>query len=227
MLLDLDRAFEIDICKVSVSYGDKIVLKDISMHIPQGKLVVITGRSGIGKTTILDCLARIIYPESGYIKVNNVNINKIPSDIYRKKVGYLSQDTFLFNSSIRSNIVWNYEKYTEEEFLYACKISGVSEFVEKLEYRYETIVGDKGICLSGGQRQRIGIARAILGNKKLLLLDEATSALDKANEREFLNSILSLRKNLTIIFVTHNQSIVEQSDLIFNFDNEGAFAQVP
>lgn len=205
----------ISLTGLSFSYGDRPVLDHVSMEFPKGTTVGIVGSSGAGKSTLVDCLLRLNEPPPGTIHVQNVPIQELPLADWRRCVGYVSQETFLFHDTIRSNIVWGATGAGDNAMIEAAKKSGAHEFIEGLPSGYSTIVGDRGVRLSGGQKQRLGLARALMHHPVVLILDEATSALDSESERYVLDAIKALHGEMTIIMIAHRLSTVTNADRIY------------
>ena len=200
---------------LTVKYGEIEALSRVSLTLPSGSSVGIVGGSGAGKSTLVDCLLGLVEPESGEITVNSVVLRNLPLGTWRRHVGYVAQDTFLFNASILENIRWGNQAASEDEIIRAAKCSGLDEFINSLPDGYRTVVGDRGVRLSGGQRQRIGLARALVNQILLLILDEATSALDSESERYVLEAIEKLQGQMTIVTIAHRLSTVRNTDRIY------------
>ena len=195
--------------------ADTRVLHDVNIDFHHGQLAALVGHTGAGKTTIADILARLYEPISGRIMVNGVELREIDLVAWRKNIGYVGQDTFLFNSTLRENIgLWN-ETVSLEKIEGAARVAQLDEFVQALPERYDTVVGDRGLKLSGGQRQRVAIARAILHRPGVLIFDEATSALDNVTEHAVHTAISQLRTDSVVILVAHRLSTVQDAEQIF------------
>src|SRR6202012_1431428 len=162
---------------------DKPVLHGSSFHAPPGTVTALVGSSGSGKSTIISIVCGFHNPDSGQVLVDGIDLSTVKLDTYRSQLGVVLQESFLFDGTIRDNVVFSYPQATEAQFLEACRIARVDEFAEKFPEGYDTIVGERGVKLSGGQRQRLSIARAILADPRLLILDEATSSLDSESEQ--------------------------------------------
>lgn len=211
---------EIHMNEVSFSYPTyKNVLNNIDIVIPVGKMIAIVGKSGSGKTTLVDIIMGFYQIESGQYLLDGTPFERIDIDSWRKKLGYVPQDAFLFNMSLKDNLLWSNENATDEEILQACEIANANEFIARLPERLDTIVGERGIRLSGGQRQRIALARAILRKPEVLILDEATSSLDSQSELLIQESIEKIAKYTTIIIIAHRLSTINKSDYIYVLDN--------
>lgn len=204
---------------VSFSYGDRKILKNVNIMIPKGKTVALVGPSGGGKSTLMDLVPRFIEPESGNITIDGINISDVNTDSLRSQMGFVNQESILFNDTIFNNIAFAKPDATEEQVIRAAKIANAHEFIMSTDNGYETSIGDRGIRLSGGQRQRLCIARAILGNPPIMLLDEATSALDTESEKLVQDALYKLMENRTSLIIAHRLSTIQNADLIIVLDN--------
>lgn len=209
-----ELADKVDLSNVTFSYPDGTVAVDgITCEIRKGDFVGLVGPSGSGKTTLVDLLMRLHDCTGGAIYFDGVNIKEFKQREYRRQFGIVAQDNFLFNATIRENIVFN-RRYDSEALQYALWVSNALEFVESLEQGVETELGDRGVRLSGGQQQRIAIARAIYGVPSILILDEATSALDTDSERQVQKAINRVSKEITTVVIAHRLSTVRHADKI-------------
>jgi ABC-type multidrug transport system fused ATPase/permease subunit len=200
---------------VSFSYEEgKPVLKNISFKSPSGSVTALVGTSGSGKTTIAGLSASFLNPESGTITIDGMDMSKVSLDSYRSQLGVVLQDDFLFEGTIRENILFPRPNATEEEVQKAVKAAFVHEFTDRFEKGLETVIGERGVKLSGGQRQRIAIARAILANPRILILDEATSNLDTESESFIQDSLKTLMRGRTTFVIAHRLSTIRQADQI-------------
>lgn len=214
--LHTDIIFD-DVC---FSYNESNPLfKNLSIRIPKGKITAFVGPSGSGKSTIVDLLFGFLKKKSGNIAVNGLELDDINLKAWRKLVRYVSQDTFLFNATVRENIIVGKPDATEEEIISAARKANTDIFIEKLPRGYDTNLGDKGLKISGGQRQRIAIARAILSDPEILIFDEATSSLDPESERLIQRSIEEFSNRKTIIIISHRLSTIKNADIIYILDN--------
>ena len=201
---------------LSYSYpGNEPVLTDINIEIPGGKMIAIVGESGSGKSTLIDLIMGFDEPTGGQIKLNEVNLQNFDIISYRKKIGYVPQNSMLFNMTIMENLLWAKEDATEEEIKKACKEANAEEFIDELPDGYNTVVGDRGVRLSGGQVQRISLARAILKKPDILVLDEATSSLDSNSERLIQEAIERIAKDTTVVIIAHRLSSIINADYIY------------
>lgn len=213
---------EINFKNIFFSYKpNEPILSDFNMSIKRGETVGLIGPSGAGKTSIADLLLRFFELEKGEIFVDGINISKIDLHDWRSKIGYVSQDTFLINDSIRNNIKFYDESITDEKMIEAAKLANIHEFIIKQKKGFDAIVGERGVMLSGGQRQRIALARALARNPEFLILDEATSALDSESEILIQNSINNLKRKITIFIIAHRLSTILDADrvLVLNKGN--------
>ena len=210
---------EILIKNISFSYpGQNNLFENFSLNIPAGKKVAIVGPTGSGKSTIVNLILRFFDPDTGEILIDGQNIRNINIDSLRGSVSLVSQDTNLFNDTIKNNIQFGKLNSDFEEIKIASGNAGANEFIEELPQGYNSLVGENGIKLSGGQKQRIAIARALIKNSKILLLDEATSSLDNLTEMEVQKAINLLMKNKTSLIVAHRLTTIENADLIYVLD---------
>ena len=201
--------------KVSFTYGSKVVLDKVDLEIKAGEFITIVGPSGGGKTTLIDMLLRFNEPDTGVIKIDGKNIKDLNKSSLRAMVGYVPQETVLFYDTIKNNITFGDEKISDEQVRNALKKAGAMSFAEQFPDALNFVVGEHGSRLSGGQKQRLGLARALLHAPELLLLDEPTSALDKTSENDILDTLNDLRRTITIIAISHQQTFVNASDRKF------------
>ncbi len=194
--------------------GEKI-LDNICAEFPKGTLTVIIGESGTGKTSILDLICRLYVPLGGEILVDGKDLSTVNLDNWRRRIGYVEQDSVLFHDSVRANIDLNNQYLSENDIVDALTIAGVIDTVLELPESLDSIIGEKGVLLSGGQRQRITIARALARKPDLLLLDEATTALDPETEKKILNGLRERQEKMTIIAVSHQPAISSVADQIY------------
>jgi ATP-binding cassette subfamily B protein len=206
----------ISIRNVSFVYPDSepTVLDDVSLEIAAGETVALVGRSGAGKTTLTNLIARFYDPSSGSICLDGKDLRDIELNSYRGLLGMVEQDVFLFDGTIRENIAYARRRANEQDVIAAAQAAAAEEFIGRLPDGYETIIGERGVKLSGGQRQRIAIARAILADPKILILDEATSNLDSESERLIQNSLAELLQDRTAFVIAHRLSTIMGADKI-------------
>ncbi|MCT7976058.1 ABC transporter ATP-binding protein [Laspinema olomoucense] len=211
---------EINFEDVTFSYSpDRGGVKNLSLKIRQGDFAVFVGQSGAGKSTIVNLLTRFYEPDKGRILFDGVDLRHASIRSLRSQIGLVSQDVILFNSSVRENIRMGYLEATDEEVEAAAKDAEIHQFILSLPQGYDTLVGDRGGQLSGGQRQRIALARALVRNPAILILDEATSALDPATEAKILTTIERIRKDRTVIFITHRIANALLADVTYVMEN--------
>lgn len=205
---------------VSFAYkGRAQVLEDASITFEKGKTTAIVGRSGVGKTTLINLLLRLFDADKGEIKIDGLNIKEYKLSSWLDKIGFVSQDAFIFNDTTRNNITFRSEKYSDEELIKAARYADAHSFITQLPEGYDTIVGDKGIRLSGGQGQRIAVARAMIREPEILIFDEATNALDSLSEEAVQNAINEISKDHTVIIIAHRLSTIANADKIIVLEN--------
>ncbi len=197
---------------------EKLVLKEVDLFLPKGTTLALVGSSGAGKSTMADLLPRFYEPISGSILLDGIDLRDFNVQSVRRLMGIVSQDTFLFNDSVRYNIGYGKPDACEEEVIAAAKQANAYEFIIKLPQGFDTLIGDRGVMLSGGQRQRLAIARALLQNPEILILDEATSALDTVSERLVQQAIDDLSQDRTTLVIAHRLSTVQKADQIAVLD---------
>lgn len=208
----------VDFCKVNFHYSDsRPVLSEFDLKVKSGEKVAIVGSSGSGKSTILKLLARFYDPTEGEILIDGVPLRQLALSQIREYIGYLSQDSYLFNVTVRENITFGDPNITDDEIIKASKYSNAHDFIMKLPQGYDTVIYNNGVNLSGGQKQRIAFARMLVKNSKIILLDEATSALDNENEWKIQTAINTVFAGKTIIAVVHRLSSLRNYDRIIVF----------
>ena len=209
-----------DIQFENVSFGynqDKNVINNVSIQVKKNNITAIIGESGSGKSTLADLLVGIIIPNEGKIKINGVNLLDFEISSYRENIGYVSQEVFLFNDSIRNNLSWVLDDKIDDNKIWdALKLANADKFVSELPEKLNTNIGERGVQLSGGQRQRLSLARIFLKKPKILILDEATSSLDSLTEIEIQNSIhkLSSDQEITFLIIAHRLSTIKNASQI-------------
>ena len=204
---------------------EKTTLKNINLKMQGGKMTALVGHSGSGKSTILNLIPRIYDANEGDIIIDNQSIYKAKINSLRDQISFVSQDTNLFDDTIKNNIAYADMDASDEEIYDAAKLSFASEFIEKLKDKYDTKIGENGIRLSGGEKQRLSIARAILKKSKIILLDEATSSLDAETEDKIQKAINYLTKNRTTIVIAHRLSTILNSNKIYVVDHGSIVAE--
>ena len=226
-IVDQEDATEIKIINGSINFtnvnfkynqNEKNVLKNININISGGKMTSLVGHSGSGKSTILNLIPRLYDIGSGDISIDDQSIYNLKIESLRSKISLVSQDTTLFDDTIKNNISYAKHNASDEDIINASKFSYSHEFIEKLPNKYETIIGENGIRLSGGQKQRLSIARAMLKKSQIILLDEATSSLDAETENKIQDAINFLTKDRTTIVIAHRLSTILNSDKIYVID---------
>jgi len=196
------------------STNDKAI-KNINLSLPGGEITALVGKSGAGKSTVMNLIPRFYDPQNGIIKIDGQDIKEIKLNSLREKIALVSQDIVLFDDTVGNNIAYANPKSTQKDIVDACKFAAADEFINKLPNKYESLVGENGVKLSGGQKQRISIARAIIKNSPIILLDEATSSLDAESERIVQNAINNLIKGRTTIVIAHRLSTIHNANKIF------------
>jgi ATP-binding cassette, subfamily B, bacterial MsbA len=190
-------------------------IKNINLSIKGGTMAAFVGHSGAGKSTVLNLLPRFYDPQLGSIKIDEQDTSKVRLSSLRKNISLVSQDTILFDATIKENIAYARESASQKEIENACEFAAANEFIDRLPDKFDTMIGENGIRLSGGQKQRISIARAVLKESPIILLDEATSSLDADSEEIVQNAIINLVKNKTTLVIAHRLSTIHNADKIF------------
>jgi subfamily B ATP-binding cassette protein MsbA len=225
-LTSFDNAIELQ--NVWFAYQpSEMVLKDIDLTIQRGETVAFVGATGAGKSTLADVIARLYDPTRGRILLDGRDLREYTLDSLRNAVAVVSQDTFLFNRTVRYNLAYGLEDVSDEDLRWAAEQANALEFIEALEDGFETQLGDRGTRLSGGQRQRIAIARALLRDPKILILDEATSALDSVTEKLVQQALERLMENRTVIAIAHRLSTIEHADNVVVLEEGEVVEQGP
>jgi len=215
----LDFKEHIKFKNIYFSYPDGTeALNNINISFAKNKRIAIVGPSGSGKTTIADMLMGLYEPSSGEILIDNNDISEFNINSYRNRIAYVPQEPFLFNDTIRNNMLWSMPSASDTQIWEALKTSYADNFIKDTENKLDTIVGDRGGRLSGGQRQRISLARAIVRNPCMLILDESTSSLDTESEKFIQDSIDQLSKKITIITIAHRLSTIKNADIVYVMD---------
>ncbi len=206
----------IEFNNISFAYPNQktLVLNKISIKIPRGTTLALVGGSGSGKSTLASLLPRFYDPDTGSVSIDGRNVQEFDVRSLRKQMGIVSQDTFLFNASVRYNIAYTRFNASDSEIMEAAQRANAHEFIEQLPEGLDTQIGDRGVLLSGGQRQRLSIARALLQNPDILILDEATSALDTVSERLVQEAINELSRDRTTVVIAHRLSTIQKADQI-------------
>jgi ATP-binding cassette subfamily C protein len=222
------KAGNIELRGVSFSYlesSNSEILAGVDLMLPSGKTSAIVGSSGAGKTTIADLLLGLIVPTKGQILIGGQPLDSSHLSSWRSQIGYVAQDTYLFNDSVRSNLFWAAPDSDEGDMWSALRAAAAHDFVARLPEGLDTVIGERGVRLSGGEKQRLSLARALLRRPEVLILDEATSALDSENEQRIYQAIERLRGEMTIVTITHRLATIRQADVICVID-QGRVAAV-
>jgi ABC-type multidrug transport system fused ATPase/permease subunit len=208
---------EIALKNISFSYGYNKILKDINISIPKNTTIAFTGVSGSGKTTLVNIISGLLKPNEGYVVVDGINLNEYNIETYRSKIGYISQESVVFNDTIFNNITFWAEPSAENKkrFWEVVDMASLKDFIEEQEEKEDTPLGDNGLLISGGQRQRISIARELFKEAQILILDEATSALDSETEQIIRENIERLHGHYTMFIIAHRFSTIKHVDEIY------------
>jgi len=209
-----DFTTSISIENVTFSYENEVVLKDFSLEVPKGKTVALVGQSGSGKSTIANLLTRFYDVQHGSIKIDGIDNKELDLQSLRNLMGLVTQDSILFNDTVKNNLLLGKENATDHEIIEALKVANAYEFVKELPNGIDTNIGDGGNKLSGGQKQRLSIARAVLKNPPIMILDEATSALDTESERLVQQALENIMQNRTSVVIAHRLSTIQKADVI-------------
>jgi ABC-type multidrug transport system fused ATPase/permease subunit len=213
----------IKLCNLSFRYRQETpeILKDLNLEIVRGSRVGFIGKTGSGKSTVIDLIMGLLEPTSGCIKIDGLSLNKKNRGEWQSRIAHVPQTIYLADSTIAENIAFGVDTHLidHERVQDAARKAQLSEFIGTLAARYQTAVGERGVRLSGGQRQRIGLARALYKNADLLILDEATSALDDATENAVMQSINSLGNEITVLMIAHRTSTLSNCDRIFELED--------
>jgi ATP-binding cassette subfamily C protein len=211
----IDQGLTLD--GVSVEYDGRKILNDVSIEVPAGSITALIGPSGAGKTTLVDLTTGLVRPDRGVVRIDGVPIDEVDLHSWRQQIGYVPQEMFLLNDSVRENVTLG-EVVSHEEVQEALERAGAAEFVAALPEGLDTEVGERGSRLSGGQRQRIQIARALLHGSRFMILDEATAALDPETEAAVWESLLRLRGDVTILAISHQRALTSVADRVYRVE---------
>ncbi len=201
--------------EITFSHEDKKILNKISCQFPAKKMIGIIGETGSGKTTILDIISGFYKPDSGMVTIGKNELSSLNLSAWRKKIGFVSQETYLFNASLKDNIIMGRRSFSEKDVQSALRTINSLAFVNKLPEGLNTDCGENGRALSGGQKQRVAIARAILHKPQILLLDEPTSALDPETEAKLFEILKKLSKTMTVIIVSHSHNVKNYASVVY------------
>ena len=219
---DLQNETQKDFLTLSInkaSYGKKSILQNIFLKFLNKGLYVVIGESGSGKTSLINCMLGFLNDIEGNIFLEEKNIKDLPLSVWRKQMGFVPQETILFNATIEENITWGNENASKKEIVYAAKMANAHQFIMQQKEGYNSIVGEKGALLSGGQQQRISIARALLSKPKVLILDEPTSGLDNKSEDLFFQTIEKIKEKMCVILITHRLINIKDANQIIVLKN--------
>jgi ATP-binding cassette subfamily B protein len=211
---------DIEIKGLSFRYPntEQYVLKNINLHIPVGGTLAIVGKTGSGKTTLVNLLLRLYNIEEGSIRIDGHELRTIPLDLLRQSIGYVPQDNFLFSTTIRENIAFGVDQATDEQVTRAAEDAQVLENILDFPNQFETMLGERGVTLSGGQKQRVSIARALIKNPRILIMDDSLSAVDTKTEENILRRLKEIMKERTSIIIAHRISTIKEADHIIVLD---------
>jgi len=214
----------IELRNVKFAYKDRdVLLDDASLDIKKDRITALVGPSGSGKSTVVNLLLRLYDVDNGGVNIDGTNIKEFDIFSFLRKVGFVSQETFIYNASIKENIAFG-DEYTDQEIKEAAKLANADEFIQQLPEKYDTLVGDRGMRLSGGEKQRIAIARAMIRKPEILILDEATSSLDNVSESVVQKAINKVSKSCTTFIIAHRLSTIQNADIIYVID-QGKIAE--
>ena len=207
------------------TFADNHVLKGVNLNILKGKSTTLIGPSGSGKTTLTDLLTGLYRPDKGKVLGDNVSLNDIDIALWRKQIGYVPQEMFLFHDTLINNVTLGDPELSERDAEHALKSAGAWDFANYLEHGIQTVVGEKGFMISGGERQRIAIARALVRKPKLLILDEPTTALDPKTEAGICSTLKNLSLQTTVLIISHQQALLDIADISYRISNNRAFKE--
>ena len=209
---------ELELRNVSFRYGSRQVLDGVNLKVKQGEMVGLVGHSGSGKSTLVNLLCRFYDVSDGEVLADGIDIRQIEMASYRRNIGLVLQEPYLFFGTIAENIAYGRPDATREEIIAAARLAHAHEFILRLQHGYDSLVGERGQSLSGGERQRISIARALLIDPKILILDEATSSVDSQTEKEIQKALDNLVQGRTTIAIAHRLSTLRKADRIVVMD---------
>ncbi|MFX0091420.1 MAG: ABC transporter ATP-binding protein [Candidatus Hodarchaeota archaeon] len=204
--------------QVNFAYSEEPVLKGINLTIPGGQSIAILGATGSGKSSLINLIPRFYEVNEGCVKIDGIDIRKLKLEKFRRRIGFVDQETFLFSKSVHDNIAFGHPDASKEDVITVAKMAIAHDFIMKMPQGYDTIVGERGVTLSGGQRQRISIARALLANPLIVILDDSLSSVDMKTEKKIVTATQALLKNRTSIIVTQRLSVLSYVDWIVIMD---------
>ena len=199
---------------------DNLILENCNFEINKNDFILLTGKSGIGKSTIIDLLLSFNNPTKGEVLIDNENLKNLDLSSYRNLIGYVPQDPFLFNTSLKDNLLLSNNEANLDEINNVLKITNCKEFVEKFKYGIDTVMGEKGSNISGGQRQRLALARALIKNPEILIMDEPTNSLDPHSSDLIYSTIKGLKQKMTIVLISHQSLKRDNFDKVYLIDNK-------
>jgi ATP-binding cassette, subfamily B, bacterial MsbA len=205
---------ELELHNVQFRYDNEPVLKDINLKVPAGEVIAIVGVSGAGKSTLVDLIPRFYEVSDGAVLIDGINVRNVTMDSLRNQIGIVTQQTILFNDTVRNNIAYGDINKSDGQITAAAKAANAYDFIMKMEQGFDTLIGEQGARLSGGERQRLCIARALLKNAPILVLDEATSSLDSEAELEVQKALENLMAGRTTLVIAHRLSTIQNADRI-------------
>ncbi len=220
----LNKAINFRNITFSYASSDEVILQNTSFVINANSITALKGKSGVGKSTIVNLLMGLLKPNTGTIQIDDIELNNENIKTWRKSIGYMPQDPIILNKTIKENIIRFNPNATDKEILLALEKAQALDFIKKLPNGLDTFMGNKGTRLSGGEKQRIVLARALVRNPSILILDEATSALDNENEKSIQETLQSLKKSVTIVVIAHRQSTINAADYVINVEDGGAIS---
>ncbi|MFP3903987.1 MAG: ABC transporter ATP-binding protein, partial [Armatimonadota bacterium] len=217
-LEDIEGDVELDDVAFKYQTGE-MVLENVNLHAEPGQTVALVGRSGAGKTSLVNLIPRFYDPTEGEVRIDGVDLREVTQESLRKNIGMVLQETFLFNGTVYENVRYGNLGAKKEDVVEACAAAYADEFIEELPEKYDTEIGERGVKLSGGQKQRLAIARALLANPRILILDEATSLVDTEAEQIIQKALENLMSGRTTFVIAHRLSTVRNADTIVVIDD--------
>ena len=216
---EIENLKTISLKDIHFKYSDKKIIEKVSLEINNPQFVGLYGKSGIGKTTLVDIISGIIKPDKGEVMINEINLNNINKEKWRMKIGYVPQDTILLNDTLYNNVVLDNKNFKDDDVIECMHLAGLSDFMLENEDFLNISLGEGGRKVSGGIRQRISLARALIRKPFLLILDEATSSLDDETEQKIIQTIKKLKDKMTIIAISHTRTIIKNSNISYKLIN--------